>query len=404
MTLQCSNSHRYIGIDYSGAETAESSLKGLRVYLAGRDGPPEEVQPPPSPRKYWNRQEIAAYLVERLSEPIPTLVGIDHAFGFPLAYFDRHRLPRDWRAFLRDFREHWPTHERFTYVDFIRDGSVGNGAARDGDTKWRRITDLRAGAKSPFHFDVPGSVAKSTHAGLPWLLHIAEKVPDVHFWPFDGWDISETEGRSVIAEAYPALWSKAIPKTQPTGDQHDAYCIAEWMRQRDADGTLSEFFHPTLPDAERHIAELEGWILGVAGMAEGEETGVESWSKRKPSTGRKGKRTMPQTGSIHRLKITLQDIKPPIWRTVEVPSGFGLDQVHTVFQDVMPWTYSHLHEFNIGKKSYGPLDDEFDFIDDPADTLSEAQAVLGKVLPRKGAKMDYEYDFGDGWVHRVTVE
>ena len=42
---------RYIGIDYSGAETPTSSLKGLRVYLADRTSPPAEVLPPPSPRK-----------------------------------------------------------------------------------------------------------------------------------------------------------------------------------------------------------------------------------------------------------------------------------------------------------------------------------------------------------------
>ena len=29
------------------------------------------------------------------------------------------------------------------------------------------MTEVRAGAKSVFHFDVPGSVAKSTHAGIP---------------------------------------------------------------------------------------------------------------------------------------------------------------------------------------------------------------------------------------------
>ena len=46
---------RYFGIDYSGAETPNSSLKGLRVYLADRALPPEEVSPPPSPHKYWTR-------------------------------------------------------------------------------------------------------------------------------------------------------------------------------------------------------------------------------------------------------------------------------------------------------------------------------------------------------------
>jgi hypothetical protein len=44
---------RYIGIDYSGAETPESSLKGLRVYCAVGESAANEVPPPPSPRKYW---------------------------------------------------------------------------------------------------------------------------------------------------------------------------------------------------------------------------------------------------------------------------------------------------------------------------------------------------------------
>jgi len=38
---------RYIGIDYSGAETAGSSCKGIRVYMAEGSGTPEQVQPLP---------------------------------------------------------------------------------------------------------------------------------------------------------------------------------------------------------------------------------------------------------------------------------------------------------------------------------------------------------------------
>jgi ATP-dependent DNA ligase len=45
-----------------------------------------------SPRKYWTRRGIAEWLVERLSEDTPTLVGIDHGFSFPLQYFERYRL------------------------------------------------------------------------------------------------------------------------------------------------------------------------------------------------------------------------------------------------------------------------------------------------------------------------
>ena len=68
---------RYIGIDYSGAQTPTASLKGLRVYLAEGDAMPAEVLPPLSPKKYWTRRGIAEWLVERLSEDAPALVGID---------------------------------------------------------------------------------------------------------------------------------------------------------------------------------------------------------------------------------------------------------------------------------------------------------------------------------------
>ena len=177
---------RTIGIDYSGAETPTASLKGLRVYLAEGDGLPVEVPPPPSARKYWTRKGIGEWLIERLGEDLPTLVGIDHGFSFPLRYFEAHGLLLDWPTFLDDFQRHWPTDEVHSYVDFVRKGLVGNGAARAGNLRWRRLTEERAGgAKSVFHFDVQGQVAKSTHAGIPWLRFIRQEIgARVHFLAF----------------------------------------------------------------------------------------------------------------------------------------------------------------------------------------------------------------------------
>jgi hypothetical protein len=67
---------RYVGIDYSGAKTPRASSKGLRVYMAEGDAAPIEVQPSPSPRKYWTRKGIAAWLVETLAEDAPTTSSI----------------------------------------------------------------------------------------------------------------------------------------------------------------------------------------------------------------------------------------------------------------------------------------------------------------------------------------
>ena len=255
---------RYIGIDYSGAEAPTSSLPNLRVYAADLTLPPKEVLPPPSPRKHWTRRGIAEWLRDELSSPKAVLIGIDHGFSFPLRYFEAHRLPLDWPAFLDDFQRHWPTDEANTYVDFVRDGECGKGSKRMGDPSWLRLTELwTPSAKSVFKFDVQGSVAKSTHAGLPWLRYLRAQCHEkVHFWPFDGWEIPA--GHPVVAEVYPSLWTRRFANDgERNADQHAAYAAAAWLRRADMNGSLGRYFNLPLEPEERAIAQIEGWILGV---------------------------------------------------------------------------------------------------------------------------------------------
>lgn len=65
------NFSRYIGIDYSGAQTPTSSLPGLRVYMAERSAAPVEVRPSQGLKKHWTRRGVAEWLVARLSENEP---------------------------------------------------------------------------------------------------------------------------------------------------------------------------------------------------------------------------------------------------------------------------------------------------------------------------------------------
>jgi hypothetical protein len=255
---------RYIGIDYSGAQTPTASLKGLRVYMADRSSPPVEVMPPPSPRKYWSRRGVAEWLVEELAKDTPTIVGIDHGFSFPMRYFEARDVNPDWPTFLDDFQKHWPTNEQGVWVRDVRNGAVGNGAERTGDRDWRRLVERRVrSAKSVFRFGLNGEVATSTHAGIPWLRYVRQRLGErVHFWPFDGWDIPA--GRSAVTEVYPALWNRSFARANRTGDQHDAYSIAAWLSRAEPDGTLAAFLKPVLTPPERAMAQVEGWILGVA--------------------------------------------------------------------------------------------------------------------------------------------
>lgn len=132
------------------------------------------------------------------------------------------------------------------------------------DAHWHERPDPRVPegrAKSVFHFDVQGQVAKSTHAGLPWLRFLRNQLgPDVHFWPFDGWEIPA--GRSATVEVYPRLWSGLYDQDDLTADQHDAYSVAAWLRTANENGLLHQALCPQLTSEDRHIAQIEGWILG----------------------------------------------------------------------------------------------------------------------------------------------
>ncbi len=65
------------------------------------------------------------------------------------------------------------------------------------------------------------------------------------------------------------------------------------------------------------------------------------------------KRASKQLTSVHQLKVTLKDTQPPIWRRIVVPSDFTLAELHDVLQETMGWHHSHLHDFRIGKVTYG---------------------------------------------------
>lgn len=254
---------QHVGIDYSGAQTSTARLPGLQVYSAASDFPERVLSPASRESKSvnWSRSEVADWLIAQARSGQRFIAGIDHGFSFPLSYFERYGI-KSWVEFLSDFVQHWPTHELRTSVDDLRFRKEGP-PDRSGSNKDLRLTEKwTSSAKSVFLFDVQGSVAKSTHAGLPWLVKIREEVGDlVHFWPFDGWQVPV--GKSVIAEVYPSIFRNRFAREHRTPDQHDAYAIARWLKEMDARGRLEQYFQPPLTAEERSVADLEGWILGI---------------------------------------------------------------------------------------------------------------------------------------------
>lgn len=105
------------------------------------------------------------------------------------------------------------------------------------------------------------------------------------------------------------------------------------------------------------------------------------------------------TSTVHRLKMTLLDIEPPVWRRIEVPSEVSLGRLAPVLEAAMGWESYHMHAFDVAGEVYGSADPEWDL-----DFIDETQHRLIDVLPATGATLRYDYDFGDGWTHEVLVE
>jgi hypothetical protein len=104
--------------------------------------------------------------------------------------------------------------------------------------------------------------------------------------------------------------------------------------------------------------------------------------------------------TIARLRITLDDVKPPVQRRIEVPLTIRSDRLHLVFQAALGWTNSHLYEIRARDIGWGMVDP--DWGDGPLDAR---KSRLLDVLEDTGAKtLKYLYDFGDGWEHTVKVE
>lgn len=81
---------RYIGIDYSGAQTPESRLKSLQVYEAAQDSKPVKISTSAEGAKNWSRLEVAQYCLKALESNEPAIIGIDHGFSFPMSYMNRN--------------------------------------------------------------------------------------------------------------------------------------------------------------------------------------------------------------------------------------------------------------------------------------------------------------------------
>jgi hypothetical protein len=104
---------------------------------------------------------------------------------------------------------------------------------------------------------------------------------------------------------------------------------------------------------------------------------------------------------IYVFRISLLYITPQIWRSFQVPGSYSLADLHEVIQDVMGWDAYHAHSFQIGGNLYGPVEEDSAWFE--SEQFEEAEVVLDQLGLKEKQKFQYTYDFGDSWLHQLTV-
>ena len=127
-------------------------------------------------------------------------------------------------------------------------------------------------------------------------------------------------------------------------------------------------------------------------------------------------------GSVYRLKISLTETSPQIWRRVLVKSDTPLLVLHNIIQVLFDWNDMHMHEFSLPlpplphtvpleQRVFAPTrrlfrDGQYAAaMNDPWNSAEdERHFTVGQLLKAVRHKLEYMYDFGDQWHHLIQVE
>ena len=105
----------------------------------------------------------------------------------------------------------------------------------------------------------------------------------------------------------------------------------------------------------------------------------------------------------YQILISLKDSEPKIWRRILISSELSLSDFHKVIQSTMGWTNSHLHQF-VKNKTFYTVRMRDDYSWEEMNNVDYKGMKVSDLLVNENDTTIYEYDFGDGWMHDITLE
>lgn len=240
---------------------------------------------------------------------------------------------------------------------------------------------------------VPGHRAKSFRRGhakdVATLRSTVAHVIAAHFEFDDVGGAFEAAGLIAMQVVLAAMTTDpaVVPRQDmPTNDEFEvvtAALVRTMLKRFESDGWLAANEHYTIAEAVRPA------ILRAMTQLDGH--------------GPRGH----ESGLPARLAVTvrLRDTEPSITRTLELAEDLPLDAVHDVVQIAFGWENAHLHQFLGGPERNRSFYVPGEWIDEsPEGSRAEHLVTIGELFRLHGDTVTYEYDFGDGWEHSITLD
>lgn len=109
----------------------------------------------------------------------------------------------------------------------------------------------------------------------------------------------------------------------------------------------------------------------------------------------------------YEIKVSVRDTHPPVWRRLQIPEGITFHELSAIIQLAFNWCGYHAYDFEVG----ATLQEHGIFIELPElddgwgdyEIRNSKKEKIDKYF-KEYKKMKYTYDFGDDWIHDITIE
>ena len=302
----------FVMVDWSAASVPRTGRDSIWICWHAPDG--ERLVNPATRRNA--KIMLAEWLAEAMSNGQRVLMGFDFPFGYPAGFADRLGLSGvPWRAawdeitrlvtddeqnFNNRFDVAATLNERMSGGRFPFWGCPANpmrtclgpkhhrAHEQYGLAERRLIDEYMVGAQPCWKLLGAGSVGGQVLTGIPIVRALRDDPrwrDEARIWPFETGLGPHPDGRLILAEVYPSLWSVSPAVAEPK-DAAQVRTVARFFAACDRAGELDALFFgdPELTRRQRACVESEeAWTLGVTSRASRPRSLQPTTTSRSPS-------------------------------------------------------------------------------------------------------------------------